>query len=162
MPMPWHHPPPCLPDELYAWDPLQFPFFSTFLLSHHLDKDSYLSHSVHKHSSKSLLAHLCCCFANSNLGFVYFLVLVRGVHLLCTSVLLCQESPEDSEIVRASTQLCGVVADFTDMSLRVLFTAFMICLSSTTVVFSADQVVVGCCCRWWFPNSWFLHALCFC
>ncbi len=35
-------------------------------------------------------------------------------------------------------------------------------LSSTTVVFSADQVVVGGWCRWWFPNSWFLHALCFC
>ncbi len=33
----------------------------------------------------------------------------------------------------------------------------MFCLSSTTVVFSADQVVVGCWCRWWFPNSWFLH-----
>ncbi len=31
-----------------------------------------------------------------------------------------------------------------------IFTAFMICLSSTTVVFSADQVVVGC---WWFSNS---------
>ncbi len=37
----------------------------------------------------------------------------------------------------------------------------MICLSSTTVVLSADLVVVGCWCRLWFPNSWFLHALCF-
>ncbi len=43
-----------------------------------------------------------------------------------------------------------------------IFTAFMICLSSTTVVFSADQVVVGCWRHWWFPNSWFLNVLCFC
>ncbi len=45
------------------------------------------------------------------------------------------------------------------MSFRFIFTDLMMCLSSNTVVFSANQVVVGC---WWCTNSWFLHALCFC
>ncbi len=80
-------------------------------------------------------------------------MLVRGVHLavyICNSV---SESPEDSRSSEHHPSFVEVVADFTDMSLGFIFTAFMICLSSTTVVFSADQVVVGCCCRWWFPNS---------
>ncbi len=42
--MPWHHLHHALQMRLYAWDLLQFPFFSTLLLSLHLDKGSSLSH----------------------------------------------------------------------------------------------------------------------
>ncbi len=76
--------------------------------------------SVHKHSSKTLLAHLCAFFANSNLGFL-FLVLVRGLHLavyICNSV---SKSPEDSRSSEHHPSVVEVVADFTDMSFGVHF-----------------------------------------
>ncbi len=60
------------------------------------------------------------------------------------------KSTEDSRLSEHHHSFLEVVGDFTDTSFRVHFHSFMICLSLTTVVFSADRVVVGC---WWFLNS---------
>ncbi len=81
-------------------------------------------------------------------------MLVRGLRLwFCISLL----RTVDRQSITPAFWKCLV--NLQTCLLGLIFTAFMICLSSTTAVFSADQVVV---CRWWFPNSWFLHALCFC
>ncbi len=136
-------PPPCFTDEVVCLGSFAVPFFSTFLLSHHLDKGSSLSHRTINTVPK-LFWLTFVLFANSNLAFL-FLVLVRGLHI---AVILCQSHLRTVDC--QSISFLEVVGDFTDMSLGIIFTAFMICLSSTTVVFSADQVVVGC---WWFPNS---------
>ncbi len=52
-------------------------------------------------------------------------------------------SPEDSRLSEHHPSFLEVVGDFTDTSFKVHFHSFFICLSSTAVVFSADQVVVG-------------------
>ncbi len=49
------------------------------------------------------------------------------------------KSPEDSRLSEHPPSFLEVVGDFTDTSFRVNFHSFFICLSSTTVVFSADQ-----------------------
>ncbi len=145
--------------RLYAWDHLQFPFFSTFLLSHHLDKGSSLSHRSINTVPK--LFWLTFVLFGKILPF-YFWCWSEVCILLCSICNSVSKSPEDSRLSEHQSFL-EVVGDFTDtFFLGFIFTAFMICLSSTTVVFSADQVVVGWWCRWLFPNSWFLHALCFC
>ncbi len=134
-----------------AWDLLQFPFFLHIFASHHLDKASSLSH-LSINTVPKLFASPLCFSANSNLVFLY-LVLVRGLHLavyICNSV---SESPEDSRSSEHHPAFWKLLVILQTRLLGFVFTVFMICLSSTTVVFSADQVIVGCCCRWWFPNS---------
>ncbi len=74
------------------------------------------------------------------------------------SVILCQSLLRTVDRQSISPAFWKLLVILQTRLLGFIFTAFMVCLSSTTVVFSADQVVVG---RWWFPNSWFLHVLCF-
>ncbi len=117
MPMPWHHLHHALQMRLYAWDHLQFPFFSTFLLSHHLDKGSSLSHrSINTVPKLFWLTFVL--FANSNLAFL-FLVLVRGLHI---AVILCQSHLRTVDC--QSISFLEVVGDFTDMSFRDHFHSF--------------------------------------
>ncbi len=131
-------------------------FFSTFLLSHQIKVNLCL----HKHSSKTLLTHPCALLQTLILPF--YLWCWSEVCILlwsfCNSV---SKSPEDSRLSEHHPAFWKLVILLTRL-LGLIFTAFMICLSSTTVVSSANQVVVGCWYHRWFPNSWFLHALCFC
>ncbi len=136
-------------------------FFSTFLLSHHLSKGSSLSHQS-INSSKTLLAHFCAFFTKSNLAFLIFVAAQRFTSCRVASVILCQSLLMRVDCQSIAPAFWKLLVILQTCLLGFLFTAFMICLSSTAVVFSGDQVVVGCWCRWWFPNSWFLHALCFC
>ncbi len=53
------------------------------------------------------------------------------------------KSPEDSRLSEHHPSFLEVLVILQTRLLGFIFTAFMICLSSTTVVFSADQVVVG-------------------
>ncbi len=162
MPMPWQHLHHALQMRLYAWDLLQFPFFSTFLLSHHLDKGSSLSHwSINTVSKLFWLTFL-----------LFLLTLILPFYVWCWSevcILPCSVCNSVSESLYRTEDCQSITPAFWKLLLILqtrllgfIFTAFMICLSSTTVVFSVDQVFVGCWCLWWFPNSWFLHALCFC
>ncbi len=116
--------------------------------------------SVHKHSSKTLLVHLCA-FLQTLILLFYFWCWSEVCILLCSICNSVSKSPEDSRFSEHHPAFWKLLVILQTRLLGSLFTAFMICLSSTTVVFSADQVVVGCWCRWWFSNSWFLHALCF-
>ncbi len=52
-----------------------------------------------------------------------------------------------------------VVGDFTDTSFRVHFHSFLYLSVINYCCFLSRSG--SCWCRWWFPNSWFLHALCF-
>ncbi len=124
------------------------PFFSTVLLSRHLDKGSSLSHrSINTAPKLFWLTFVL--FANSNLVFLC-LVLVRGVHLAVASVILCQSLLRTEDRQSITSAFWTLLVILQTRLLGFIFTSFMICLSSSTVVFSADQVVVGC---WWFPNS---------
>ncbi len=114
--------------------------------------DIFFVSSVHKHSSKTLLAHLCAFLQTLILAF-YFWCWSEVCILLCTSVILCQSLLRTVDRQSITPALWKLLLILQTCPLGLIFTAFMICLSSTTVVFSADQVVVGCCCRWWFPNS---------
>ncbi len=118
--------------RLFAWDNLQFPFFSAFYLSHHLDKGSSLSHrSINTVPKLFWLTFVILPF--------YFWCWSEVCILLCRICNFVSKSPEDSRLSEHHPSFLDVVGEFTDT-----FTAFMICLSSTTVVFSADQGVVGC------------------
>ncbi len=99
-------------------------FFSTFLLSHYLDKGSFLSHrSINTIPKLFWLAFVLFCKLLSCLSI--FGAGQRFVSCCVASVIL-------RLLVISQTRLLGFI-----------FIAFFICLSSTTVVFSADQVVVG-------------------
>ncbi len=54
------------------------------------------------------------------------------------------KSSKDSRLSEHHPIFLEVVADLETCLLGFIFIAFFICLLSTTVVFSADQVVVGC------------------
>ncbi len=128
--------------------------------SHHLDKGSSLSHrSIN--SFKTLLAHLCAFLQTLILPF-YFWYCQRFASCCEASVTLCQSLLRTVDCQSITPAFWKLLVILKTRLLGFICTAFMICLSSTTDVFSADQEVVCCWCRWWFPNSWFLHALCFC
>ncbi len=116
--------------------------------------------SVHKHSFKTLLAHLCAFLQTLILSF--FGAGQRFASCCVASVILRQSLPRTVDCQSITPAFWKLLVILQTRLLGFIFTAFMISLSSTTVVFSADRVVVGWWCRWWFPNSWFLHALCFC
>ncbi len=132
--------------------------FSRFLLSHHLDKGSSLSHrsiTQFQNSSGSPL----CFFCKLESWLSIFGAGQRFASCCVASVILCQSllrTVDCQNIIPAFWKLLVILQT---RLLGFIFTAFRICLSSTTVVFSADPVVVGC---WGFPNSWLIHALCFC
>ncbi len=149
-------PPPCFTDEA-----LCFWIFCSYLFSHIF---AFPSPKVNlcligpyiqfQNSSVSPL----CFFANSNLAFLFLCWSEVCVLLcsICNSVSKSLRTVDWQSITPAFWKLLVILQT---RLLGFIFTAFMICLSSTTVVFSDNQVIVGC---WWFPNSWFLHALCFC
>ncbi len=117
-------------------------FFSTFLLSHHLDKGSSLSHRFINTVPKFFWLTFVL-FANSNLTFL-FLVLVRGLQSCCAaSVILCQSLLRTVDCQSITPAFWKLLLILQIRLLGFIFTAFMISLSSATVVFSADQVVVG-------------------
>ncbi len=132
--------------------------FSTFLLSHHLDKGSSLSHrSINTVPKLFWLTFVLFCKLKSCLSI--FVAGQRFASCCVASVILCQSllrTVDCQNIIPAFWKLLVILQT---RLLRFIFTAFRICLSSTTVVFSVDPVVVVC---WWFPDSWFLHGLCFC
>ncbi len=132
--------------------------FSTFLLSHHLDKGSSLSHrSINTVPKLFWLTFVLFCKLESCLSI--FGTGQRFASCGVASVILCQSllrTVDCQNIIPAFWKLLVILQT---RLLGFIFTAFRICLSSTTVVFSVDRVVVVC---WWFPNSWFLHVLCFC
>ncbi len=138
---------PCFTDEAVCLGSFVVPFFSTLLLSHHLDKGSSLPHR-----SKTLLAHLCAFLQTLILPF-YFWCCQRFASCCIASVILCQSLLRTVDCQSITPASWKLLVTLQTCLLGFIFTAFMICLSSTTVVFSVDQVVVGCRCHWWFPNS---------
>ncbi len=125
-------------------------FFSTFLLSHHLDKGSSLSHwSINTVPKLFWLTFVIFCKLLSCLSI--FGAGQMFASCCVASVILCQSLPRTVDcqsitpafwklLVILQTRLLGFI---------------LICLSSTTVVFSADQVVVA-------GGFQTLDALCFC
>ncbi len=96
-------------------------FFSTLLLS--LRYRFIFVSSVHKHSSKTLLAHLC----------AFLLTLILPCYFWCWSevcILLCSicnsvsKSPEDRRLSENHPSFLEVDGDFTDTSFRVHFHSF--------------------------------------
>ncbi len=141
--MPRHHLHPALQMRLYAWDHLQFPFFSTFLLSYHLDKGSSLSRQS-INSSKALLAHLCAFLQTLILAFYFWCWSEVCISLcrICNSV---SKSPEDSRLSEHHSSFLEVVGDFTDTSFRVHFHSFY------------DLSVINYCCFLsWSGRCWLL------
>ncbi len=120
----------------YAWDHLLFPFFLKMFAFQSLC--SSLSHrSINTVPKLFWLTFVF--FANSNLA-VLFLVLVKGLHLSVASVILCQSLPRTVDCQNITPAFWKL---YRLRLLGFIFTAFMICLSSTTVVFSADFSVAG-------------------
>ncbi len=116
-------------------------FFYTFFLSHCLDKGSSLSYRSINTFPKLFW-----------LTFVLFLpTLILPFYLWCWSEvcsLLCSicnsvsKSPEDSRLSEHHPAFWKLLVILQTRILVFIFIAFLICLSSTIVVFSADQVIV--------------------
>ncbi len=119
--MPWHHLHHALQMRLYTWDHLQFPFFLHIFAFPSL-KFIFVS-SVHKHSSKTLLAHLCAFLQTLILPF-YFWCWSEVCILLCSICNSVSKSPEDSRLSEHHPSFLEVVGDFTDTSFRVHFYRF--------------------------------------
>ncbi len=79
--------------------------------------------SVHKHSSKTLLAHLCAFLQTLILPF-YFWCWSEVCILLCSICNSVSKSPEDSRLSEHHPSFLEDVEDFTDMSFRVHFHSF--------------------------------------
>ncbi len=117
--MPWHHLHHALQMRLYAWDHLQFPFFLHIFAF----KGFIFVSSVHKHSSKTLLAHLCAFLQTLILPF-YFWCWSEVCILLCSICNSVSKSPEDSRLSEHHPSFLEVVGDFTDTSFRGHFHSF--------------------------------------
>ncbi len=133
--------------------------FSTFLLSHHLDKGSSLSHRSINTVRKIFWLNFVLFLQTLILPFSIFGAGQRFASCCVLSVILCQSLLRTVDCQSITPAFWKLLVILQTRLLGFIFIAFFICLSWTTVVFSANQVVDG---RWWFPNSWFLHALCFC
>ncbi len=143
-------PPPCFTDEAVCLGSFAVPFFSPhFLLSHHLDKGSSLSHRSINTVPKLFWLTFVLFFQTLILPF-YFWCWSEVCILLCNICNSVSKSSEDSRLSEHNPSFLEVVGDFTDTSFRVQVHSFY--------YLSVNQVVDGC---WWFPNSWFLHVLCF-
>ncbi len=96
--------------------------------------------SVHNHSSKTLLSHLCFfCKLESCLSI--FGAGQRFASCCVASVILCQSLPRTVDCQSITPAFWKLLVILQTRLLGFILTAFFICLSSTTVVFSADQVV---------------------
>ncbi len=150
-------PPPCFTDEAVSFGSFAVPFFSPHFCFH-LDIGSSLSHrSINTVPKLFWLTFVLFCKLLSCLAI--FGAGQRFASCSVASVILCQSLLRTVDCQRITPAFWRLMVILQTRLLGFIFTAFMICLSWTTVVFSADQVVVGC---WWFTNSCFLHALCIC
>ncbi len=131
--------------RLYAWDLLQFPFF--FLHIFAFPSLVIIVSSVHKHSSKTLLAHLCTFLQTLILPF-YFWCWSEVCILLCSICISLSKSPDDSRLLEHHPSFLDVVGDFTDTSFRVHFHSFY------------DLSVFNYCCFLsWSCRCWLLVSL---
>ncbi len=80
--------------------------------------------------------------------------------LLCSICNSVSKSPEDSRFSEHHPRFLEVVGDFTDTSFRVYFHSFFYLSVINYCCFLSRSASHWC--RWWFPNSLFLHDLCFC
>ncbi len=104
---------------MHAWDLLQFPIF---LLSHHLDKGSSLSHRSIKTVPKLFwLTFVLFCKLQSCLSIVGAGQMFASCCSICNSV---SKSPEDSRLSEHHPRFLEVVGDFRDTSFRVHFHSF--------------------------------------
>ncbi len=117
-------------------------FFSTFLLSHHLDKGSSLSHrSINTVPKLFWLTVVLFCKLKSCLSI--FGAGQRFASCCVASVILCQSLLRRVYCQSITPAFWKLLVILQTCLLGFIFTAFMICLSSTNVVFSVDQVVAG-------------------
>ncbi len=114
---------------LYRWDCISW------------DRRFIFGSSVHKHRSKTLLT--LCAFLQTLILSFYLWCWSEVCILLCTSVILCQSLLRTVDCQSITPAFWKLLLILQTCLLGFIFTAFRICLSSTTVVFSADQVVVG-------------------
>ncbi len=117
-------PPPCFTDEAVCLGSFAVPFFSTFLLSHHLDKGSSLSHrSINTVPKLFWLTFALCFFLQTLVLLSIFGAGQRFVSCcsICNSV---SKSPENSRLSEHHPSFLEVVGDFTDTSFRVHFHSF--------------------------------------
>ncbi len=146
---PWQHLHHALQMRPYAWDLFQFPFFSTLLLSHHLDKGSSLSHLSINTVPKTLLAHLCAFLQTLILPF-YFCCWSKVCIFLCSICNSVSKSPEDSGL---SEHHPSFLEALQTRLLGFIFTSFRVHFHS----FYDLSVINYCCflsrflCCWWFP-----------
>ncbi len=145
-------PSPCFTGEAVSLGSFAIPFFATFFISHHLDKDSYLSH-LSINTVPKLFWVTFVLFCNSNLVFL-ILVLDRCLHLAVASVILCQNllSAVDFQSITPAFWKLFVI-----LRTRLLWFDCHQLLFSQPIRYLLFAGVAG-----WFPNSWFVHALCFC
>ncbi len=152
-------PPPCFTDEVVCLGLFAVPFFLHIFAFPSL-RCIFVS-SVHKHSSKTLLAHFCAFLQTLILAF-YFWCWSEVCILLCSICDCVSKSPEDSRLSEYHPSFLEVVGDFTDSSLRVHFHSFYDFSIINYCCFLSRSGSCWLLCRRWFQNSWFLHALCFC
>ncbi len=114
-------PPPCFTDEAVCLGLFSVPFFLHIFAFPSL-RCIFVS-SVHKHTSKTLLAHLCAFLQTLILAF-YFWCWPEVCILLCSICNSVSKSPEDSRLSEQHPSFLEVVGDFTDSSLRVHFHSF--------------------------------------
>ncbi len=116
-------PPPCFTDEAVMLGIFCSSFFlHTFAFPSLRYRFIFVS-SVHKHSSKTLLAHLCAFLLILILPFLFWCLSFASccVCSICSSV---SKSPVDSRLSEHHPSFLEVVADFIDMSFRVHFHCF--------------------------------------
>ncbi len=116
-------PPPCFTDEAVCLGLFVVPFsLHTFAFPSLRLRIIFVS-SVHKHSSKTLLAHLCAFLPTLILPF-YFWCWSEVCILLCSICYSVSKSPEDSRLSEHHPSFVEVVGDFTDTSFRVHLHSF--------------------------------------
>ncbi len=113
--------------RLYAWDLLQFIYSPHFCFPITWDKGSSLSH---RPINTLILPFYVWCWSEVCIS-------------LCTSVILCQSLLRTVDCQSITAAFWKLLVILHTRLLGFIFTAFLIRQSSTTVVFSADQVVAG-------------------
>ncbi len=113
--------PPCFTDEAVSLGSFAVPFFPPHLCFPITQIKAHVS-SVHKHSFKTLLAHLCAFLQTLILSF--FWRWSEVCILLCSICNSVSKSPEDSRLSEHHPSFLKVVGDFTDTPFRVHFHSF--------------------------------------
>ncbi len=134
-------PPPCFTDEAVCLGSFAVPFFLHIFAFPSLRWRFIFVSSVHKHSSKNLLSHICAFFCKLESCLSIFGADQRFASCCVASVILCQSLPRTVDCQSITPAFWNLLVILQTRLLGFIFTAFFICLSSTTVVFSADQVV---------------------